>query len=86
MELRQVQVRIEKGTNFIMDGVKTTRPAKYTMGKFHCWEDYKYNEYSCIKAIVELEDGTVSRFDAEDVKFINKPLESNDSNGYFLMD
>ena len=86
MELRQVQVRTVKEDRYVMNGIETTHPAKYAVGNFHCWENYQKGKFSRVRGIVELEDGTVNRFDIEDVKFIDKPLEANDANSYFLMD
>lgn len=76
MKLRLVQVRTEKEEKYVMNGVETTHPAKYSVGKFHCWENYKKGNYSRVRGIVELEDGTVDRFDTEDVKFIDKTVMS----------
>lgn len=85
MELRQVKIRMEKGTNYIMDGVNTNQQAKYAMGKFHCWEQYKNDEYSRLNAIVEFEDSRVMRFDAEDIQFFDNLLQAI-SDSYCLMD
>lgn len=71
MKLRQVRVRTEQGTTFVMDGKKTSITPKYSMGKFHCWEHFQNGKNSCVRAIVELEDGTVRIFDVNDIKFID---------------
>lgn len=74
MELRQVQVRTEKEERYVMNGIETTHIAKYAMGKFHCWEHYKKGKYSRVRGIVELEDGSVSQFEIDDMIFSDKPL------------
>lgn len=77
MELRQVEVRIEKAKNYIMDGKRTIEGPKYALGVFHCWEHYKDEKFSGVWAIVELEDGTVRQFEIDDIKFTGKPTGAN---------
>lgn len=85
MELRRVQVRTEIEERYVMNGTETIYPAKYAIGKFHCWENYKKGKYSRVRGIVELENGTVERFEIDDIQFINNHLEINNSDNYYLM-
>ncbi len=77
MELRPVEVRLEKANNFMMDGKRTIVEAKYAKGLFHCWEHYKDERFSGVWGIVELEDGSVKQFEIDAIKFIDKKLAKN---------
>lgn len=76
MELRLVQVRAEKEERYIMNGIETTHIAKYANGTFHCWEHYKKGKHSCVRGIVELEDGSIGQFEIDDIKFKDKSVKS----------
>jgi hypothetical protein len=77
MELRQVQVRIDKAKTYIMNGERKIVDAIYALGAFHCWEHYKDENSSCVWGIVELEDGKLRQFEIDDIKFTHKPLGAN---------
>ncbi len=66
MERREVEIRRKENLN---DPIK--------IGIFHSYEDYKDGNVSCKKALVELKDGTVQRFDIDEIKFTNRPIGGN---------
>ena len=75
MELRKVEVRLSKGHNIFEGGKMTSKrvPPTYVKGYFHCWEHYKEGKIKGVSAIVELEDGSVRQFEADEIKFLDKP-------------
>jgi len=74
MNLRKVEVKLSHhGTRKDENGKIRYVPAEYGKGYFHCWDPYKDEEDSFVSAIVELEDGTLRKFDTNDVKFLDKP-------------
>lgn len=77
METRQVKVRTAQARNYIMNNEIVDEPAKYEMGIFHIWEQYREGDYSKTYAIIELENGTVNRFELEDITFTGKPVGAN---------
>lgn len=77
MELRPVEVRLEKASRRIIDGEPKKSEAKYAKGLFHCWEHYKDETFSGVWAIVELEDGSVRQFEVDAIKFTDSLLNKN---------
>ncbi|MGV3696327.1 hypothetical protein [Flavobacterium sp.] len=74
MELRKVEVQTTRGHRTIgTDGKSDYIAPKKETGYFHCWEHYKSEEMSEVRAVVELQDGTVGRFEVSDIKFLDKP-------------
>jgi len=73
MELRLVEVLVEKTSSYVMDGKPIVNPIKYAKGYFHCWEQYRNGEdYSRVYAIVELEDGNINRYEISELRFVDK--------------
>lgn len=70
--LRQVEITIRYTPAERTIGEKN-RENKVFLGCFHGWEDYRTEDFSCKYAIVELEDGQVSKFDPEQIRFTGKP-------------
>lgn len=77
METRQVEVRTARAQNYLLNNETVKVEAKWEIGTFHCWEQNRDGEYSKAYAIVEMENGTVGRFDVEDIKFTGKPNGAN---------
>jgi hypothetical protein len=76
MEKRQVNVMVDRGGSYIMDGKKVSKKPIYKLGTFHEWEQYQDGDYSAKKAIVELEDGSVVRCDIDEVIFTKSTIQT----------
>ena len=77
MEKRQVKVTVTRGSSYTMDGKTEVNEPVEAIGVFHEWEQYQEGNFSKKYALVELEDGTIKRIDAEDITFTNKPIGAN---------
>ena len=74
MELRQVEIkRIVPTYRRKPEGSEN----EVLLGTFHCWEHYKSEDSSYVRAVVELENGQVEKFEVEEIKFTNKPIGAN---------
>lgn len=72
MNLRQVEIQIP-AKNLLTSKGTVEVPPRTILGNFHCWEHYKDDEHSRVYAIVELEDGRVSRYETHEIKFTGLP-------------
>lgn len=78
MELRQVEVTKQVPSyERKKDNNGKLLPLETVMGSFHCWEHYKSEDDAYVRAIVELEDGSIGRFSPQEIKFTGKPAGAN---------